>query len=284
MTASMMAFANFPKTIQRLAAAMSIFMAVVLGAQLAWWSWHFFGPAPVHESITADVSIDLSQARALFGEAGESVAAASTPVENNSGIRLKGVFAVDGVTLSTAVINTGARDFSVQLNEKITDNTTLVDVKADYIVVSRAGVRETIALDRIGAVVAKSAAGSTAGNANVAASNNFRLNVSSTSRNAFALSRGELNTVLQDPRQINYLGSITSAPNGGVQVQDATAGSLANKLGLQPGDIITQINGQPVNGAGDLARFYGQFGSTSSVRAEVKRNGTPMQLTYTINQ
>ena len=109
------------------------------------------------------------------------------------------------------------------------------------------------------------------------------MNVATNSRNSFSLSRGELNTVLQDPRQVNYLGSIVPAPSGGVQINDASQGTLAQKLGLQAGDIITAINGQPVNGTGDLARFYGQFGSTNSIRAEIKRGGAPMMLVYAIN-
>ncbi len=111
----------------------------------------------------------------------------------------------------------------------------------------------------------------------------FRLNVATSARNTYSLSRGELNGVLQDPRQVNFLGSISPAPNGGVQIKEAAQGTLAQKLGLQAGDIITSINGQPVNGTGDLARFYGQFGSTNSIRAEIKRGGSPMLLVYAIN-
>jgi S1-C subfamily serine protease len=139
-------------------------------------------------------------------------------------------------------------------------------------------MRETITLDRMSA--ANTSVATSPNNKGVS---NFRLNVASPSRNAYALSRSELNNVLQDPNQVNFLGNIAASASGGVQVKDAPQGSLAQKLGLQTGDIIATINGQPVTGPGDLARFYGQFGSTNSIRAEVRRGGAPMLLTYTIN-
>jgi general secretion pathway protein C len=264
-----------PLLIKRFSAFITVLLVMAMGIQLAWWGWHFFAPnTSSTTNISTDSAIDLGSARLLFGDVASVASPAS--VENNSGIRLKGVYAVDGKTLSAAVVNIGARDVSVRLNEKISDNVTLVDVKADHIVVSRAGVQEKIVLERA------SLKGSVTANTS-APQSSFRLNVATTSRNTFSISRNELNNVLQDPRQINFLGSVAVAPNGGVQISDAQQGTLAQKLGLQAGDIITSINGQPVNGTGDLARFYGQFGSTNNIRAEIKRGGSPMLLVYAIN-
>lgn len=272
------------KTISNLASALTLVMVIALGAQLAWWGWHFAKPSTIITAVNADNQIDLAQAQHLFGQAEVSTVRAPSSASNNappSDVRLKGVFAVDGKTPSAAVVNIGGRDLAVKLNEKINDNITLVDVKADHIVIARAGARERIELDRSSAKPAPSTTATATANAS-APQGTFRLNVTSPSRNNYALSRSELNTVLQDPRQINFLGTIGNSPSGGVQVQSANAGTLANKLGLQAGDIITQINGQPVNGAGDLARLYGQFGTTNTIRAEVRRSGTPMVLTYNI--
>jgi general secretion pathway protein C len=215
--------------------------------------------------------IDLSLARALFG--GEAGAAAST-----SGIRLKGVYATDGKSLSMAVINQGGRDQAVQIGQKIADGIKLAEVHADHILIDRAGKSEKIELDKL-----KSTAVTTsAGNNSVRPNASFRLNVASTGNNAYSLSRQELNTVLQDPRQLEFLGRIAPASNGGIRVEDAPAGSLSAKLGLKPGDIITSINGQVVNSPGDLARFYQQFGTLNAIRAEIKRQGVPMLLSYAI--
>jgi general secretion pathway protein C len=257
----------------------------VLGVQLAWWGWHFFGKprAATVTATAASTTIDAAMAAQLMGPVTGGVAnsMADAAATNNSGIRLKGVYAVNGKTLSAAIVNTGGRDNSVRVNEKITESVTLTAVAHDHIVVSRAGVREKISLEM---VTAKSAAGVSNAAPNATPNTkNFRLNVASSSHNNFSLSRAELNSVLQDPRQVNFLGGISAAPSGGVQVTDAQTGTLAHKLGLQAGDIIASINGQPVNSTGDLARFYGQFGATNSIRAEIRRGGTPIQMSYIIN-
>ncbi len=269
-----------PVAIKRFSQVITVLLVIGLGVQLAWWGWFFFGAPTVVTSASAG-SIDPALARQLFGDAGDTSVMSSNPLmaaENQTGIRLKGVYAVDGKTLSAAVVNTGGRDTSVRVNEKISETSSLVEVHADHIVIARAGLREKIALER-----GPSSRGNTNNQSHdTKTTASFRLNVATNSRNTFSLSRGELNSVLQDPRQINFLGSIVPAASGGVQVNDAPTGTLAQKLGLQVGDIITSINGQPVNGTGDLARFYGQFGSTNSIRAEIKRGGSPMMLVYTI--
>src|SRR5207244_1645255 len=96
------------------------------------------------------------------------------------------------------------------------------------------------------------------------------------------LSRKQLDDALRDPGQLNYLGALGSPPGGGVRMEQAPAGSLAQKLGLQPGDIIRKVNGQAVASQGDLARVYTQFGSLSQVQTEIQRGGSTLQLTYTI--
>jgi general secretion pathway protein C len=273
-----------PTNITRLANLTSLALVVLLAFQLAWWGWHFFAPARQVVEIEAPPPVDRNLARLLLGDPGSSETASAGTAVSNSGIKLKGVFAVDGKTLSAAIVNTGGRDLSVRTGEAIGEGIKLVEVSATQIVVSRGGVRETIPMERMSASNTSSG-GSVAGGARTsnAPQANFRLNVASQSRNSYSLSRSELNNVLQDPNQINFLGNIAPAAGGGVQVKDAPSGSLAQKLGLQVGDTITTINGQPVTGPGDLARFYGQFGSTNSIRAEIKRGGAPLLLTYAIN-
>lgn len=266
--------------LQFLPTSLTMLLLIALGLQLAWWTWQFISPswnAPPLSSNATTATVPAALGRQLFGDRDGSVTAAPAATANVSGIRLKGVFAVDGRTPSAAVVNLGGRDQTVHLNQEISAGVKLVDVQPTHIVVSRGGVREQIELERAAAVAAaKAAAGATP------AVTQFRLNVTSSGTNQFSLSRQELNTVLQDPRQLNFLGRIGPAPNGGVRVEDAPTGSLAQKLGLLNGDIITNINGQPINSQGDLARVYGQFNSLSAIRAEVRRNNAPVVLNFAI--
>lgn len=271
------------KILDRLRAALIAAVALLIGLQLSWWAWHFVAPPLSRLDAMGNESVPVGLGRTLFGDAMSTGMSATGPTGEaasaGNAIRLKGVFAVDGKTLSAAVVNLGGRDQTVYLKQSINAATKLVEVQADYIVVENAGVREKIALDRIGT---KNTVDANKSGPSGPAPTSFRLDVANTGANAYTLSRQELNTVLQDPRQLNFLGRIGPAPTGGVRVEDAPAGSLAHKLGLQVGDIIVGINGQPVGSQGDLVRVYGQFDSLGAIRADIRRNGTPVSVSYTI--
>jgi general secretion pathway protein C len=243
---------------------LTVALICALAWQMAGMLWSFTSPTQRRTATeTRDTAGDWERARNLFGDAD---AAAANSAASTSGIRLRGVYAVDGKTLSAAVVNTGGkRDIAVRVGEEIEKGVTLAAVEADHIEISRGGVRERILLDR--RIVAQRGG---AGSANI---RGFKLNVTRTGPNAVSLSRSELNTTLQDPNQLAYTGRIGSGSGGGVRIDSAPTGSLPQKLGLMEGDVIKSLNGQAVNSAGDLARLYGQFGTLSSLRAEVQRGG-----------
>lgn len=56
------------------------------------------------------------------------------------------------------------------------------------------------------------------------------------------------------------------------------------RLGLQPGDLITSINGMLLNDAGATNDILGLLSSSSSVVVGVERNGVPMQLNLDVSQ
>lgn len=263
-----------PRWASLLASALTLALLAVLAWQVAGQAWSWLAPVPsksAPQTAAGNTASDWERARRLFGdEAGSGPVAANT-----SGIRLRGVYAVDGKTLSAAVVNTGGkRDLAVRIGEEIEKGVTLAAVEADYIEISRNGARERIEIDRR-IVAPRPGMGGPAG------ARGFRLNVASTGPNAYSLSRSELNTTLQDPNQLAFTGRISSA-SGGVRIDSAPAGSLPQKLGLAEGDIIRSLNGQPVGSIGDLARLYGQFGNLNAVRADVSRGGQNLSLTLQI--
>ncbi len=77
-------------------------------------------------------------------------------------------------------------------------------------------------------------------------------------------------------------------------VADGTFGSqgfrvdspkLAERAGLEAGDVITAVNGQPVSGFGDVYRLYQQAKrdqAISSIAVELQRHGQLMTKTYRI--
>ena len=256
----------------RIAKLLIAALVIVLAWQLAHWTWVFLAPRATVSDGPAEGGVDLAVAARLFGGS-----ASDRPSQaSGSGLRLKGVVAPPPGTVASAIFSTGSgRDIAVKLEGDVQPGVKLVEVLPEAVVITRGGVRERIDLDRRMASAARTVPG-----ARSAAT--FRMNVARSSNNNFSFSRKDLDDALRDPNQLNYLGRIGVAQGGGVRMDAAPSGSLAHKLGLQPGDVIKKLNGQPVASTGDLARLYTQFATLSMVQAEVQRGSLTVQLSYAI--
>ena len=248
-------------------------LVLVLAFQLAHWTWVFVAPAPVAATPLGERGVDLAAVAKLFGAtwpAGSSGTSAST-----TGLRLKGVIAPDAGPAASAIFSTGAgKDLAVYMDREVQPGVKLVEVKPDHVIVARESGRERIDLEAQRSLAAAARpTGRMIG---------FKLNVARSGSNNYSLSRKELDDALRDPGQLSYLGQIGMPPGGGVRMDAAPNGSLANKLGLQPGDIIKKLNGQAVASPGDLARLYTQFATISLIQAEVQRGSSTVQLSYAI--
>jgi len=251
-----------------------VVLVLLLAWQLAYWTWVFIAPPATRTAAAGASDVDLAAVARLFGAVPpvDSGAAAST-----SGLKLKGVVAPTPGTEASAIFSTGAgRDLAVYIGREVTSGVKLSEVHPDHVIVTRAGVPERIDLE-----VAR---GNVAASAKMPKQGGFKVNVAKTGANSYAISRKELDDALRDPNQLGYLGQIGMPPGGGVRMEQAPPGSLAQKLGLQPGDIIRKVNGQTVASTGDLARLYTQFNTISSIQAEVQRGSSVVQMTYAIQQ
>jgi general secretion pathway protein C len=248
-------------------------LVLVLAWQLAHWTWVFFSPSTAVSAPASEGTTDLAVAARLFGGTASGSPAASAAT---SSLRLKGVVAPTPGIAASAIFNTGtARDISVYIGNDVAPGVKLVEVLPDAVVVSRSGLRERIELE-------SRKAAAKGGTKLAAGTPQFRLNVTSAG-NSFAISRKELDETLRDPAQLNLLGRISPGSVGGVRMEAAPPGSLAAKLGLQPGDVIKRVNGQTVLSPGDLAGLYSKFATTSTIQVEVQRGSATVQLTYAIN-
>jgi len=261
-----------PSTTQRtVEALLAIALVLVLAWQLAYWTWQFAAPPGASAAPASASDVDMAAIARLFGGAPP----ASGNTASRAGLRLKGVIAPTPGVAASAIFSTGSgKDVAVYVGREVQPGVKLSEVHPDHVLLSRDGASERVDLD----AMRGAASPRTAGGRNVG----FRLNVARSADNSFTLSRHELDEALRDPNQLNYLGQIGVPPGGGVRMEAAPAGSLAAKLGLQPGDVIRKVNGQAVASPGDLARLYQQFATTSVVQAEVLRGGSTVQLNYQI--
>jgi serine protease Do len=65
----------------------------------------------------------------------------------------------------------------------------------------------------------------------------------------------------------------------GALVSTVEKGSPAAKAGLQSGDVIRQLNGQPIVSAGDLSALIGQAAPGDTVKLDIWRQGAAAELT-----
>ena len=70
----------------------------------------------------------------------------------------------------------------------------------------------------------------------------------------------------------------------GLTVDNVTAGSLAQRAGMQVGDVISSINDQPITSIDDLSRILRRAGQTGRALLEVTRNGEQVTLTLNLRQ
>ena len=70
----------------------------------------------------------------------------------------------------------------------------------------------------------------------------------------------------------------------GALVGDVTADSPGAKAGLQKGDVITALNGQPISDYSDLRLRISQTAPGTVVKLDVCRNGQKQQITATLGE
>ena len=262
---------------------LTLVLLVVLAALLARWAWLFLQPwesaAPVQSSVALDTNGSVANIvnAHIFGIAGQAKAPDTAQVSSLN-VRLKGVFAFSQNSPAFAIVNTGAKnDEPFKVDDEIISGVVLDGVYPGHILIKRAGLVERVNLEeRAGSV------------GTVAPKTQFRLNTTPQGRETqpgnFNLSRSELQKSLQDPKQLGNLGRVNANPGGGVLVEEVPGGSLAEKLGLQSGDVVRTVNGNPINSPADLGRVYQQIGQTGQVRVEGARGGRPLNLTYNVQQ
>ncbi len=96
--------------------------------------------------------------------------------------------------------------------------------------------------------------------------------------------RGLLGVSISDlsPETAEAFG-IKSENFQGALVQEVFADSPAEKAGVEPGDVITRVDGKAISGAGDLRTTIGLKRSGDSVKLELTRNGKTKQMTATLS-
>ena len=108
--------------------------------------------------------------------------------------------------------------------------------------------------------------------------------------NDFKLKRGDvekylsnLQDVLQQARAVPYRSPDTGEIVG-FKFLDVQADSIIAKLGLEPGDILTGVNGEVINSPKKAMDMYMALRSANNIEIKVNKNGKDEVLNYSITE
>ena len=244
---------------------------------LARWTWVLFAPAAPVVVPASPAPIDIQaaldeilRARLFSGQPGAEPAPAKTAQRD---LQLAGVLATAPQGRGWAVLQLEGKAHQVAATgAEIAPGLRLEQVFGDYVIVDRQGSRERLDLARRVAVAP-------------AAAPVFGVNVQQRGTGDYAFSRADLDRALREPGQLANLGALSVSAEAGVRIERAPPGSLAERLGLRPGDVIRSVNGQQIQNDDDLRRLYDQFNQTRQtawVVFEGRRNDAPLRLRYTV--
>lgn len=269
--------------------AATLLALALLGYSLAQWSWRFLTPpeqpAPPPAVTASPQNNNATQLRDvlaanLFGVVaikGGSYSADNLPITSLN-LVLTGVM-VRGPGSYALIRVDGGDETPVSIGQEIQAGARLHAVYADRVVLDRGGSYESLLLKDLapslppGSIVGNKPSSSGGPGLVTANGNQFRVN------------RESLQQQVQRP---DFLNQALIVPNsgGGFLVREVQPGSVYEKLGVRAGDVIRNVNGQPVNNLEDVMKIYQEMGGLDQaghIMLDVSRAGRTEQLQYDLN-
>jgi general secretion pathway protein C len=250
-------------------AAVTVAALLALCWTLAQGTWRVLQPGS--PAVARAGGAGLTDLRALananlFGRAAPRNPTAETSVApSNLNMTLTGVAARETGGCALVIVQ-GQPESAFCSGEEISPGVRLDSVQRDRIVIVRNGAREAVFMKDTDASAALGAPPPTP-------------IVQSVGTDRQLVDRRQLQQQLGRPEFLNQ-ALIVPNPEGGFLVRQVQAGSLYEKLGLRPGDVIRNVNGQPLTSMDDVMRLYQQFGTAQRVLVDVQRQGRSETLYY----
>jgi general secretion pathway protein C len=262
-------------------------LAVVIAWQLATLLWALLPGQPTFDwsarpAVTAAAgpagstsSIDFRSIASahLFGEADAApppVTSTAAP-ETRLNLKLRGTIAADDETIAHAIIADGNGKAQVYfIEDAVPGGARLHEVYPDKVILKRGGALETLKLPRLSKGL---------GNSRVVASGGSHGSNSRPSVQSMLNSRPSSFSEIIRPQPF--------MPNGqlrGYRVYPGRDRRAFAALGLRPGDLVTDINGQRLDSLQSGMEVFRSLGAASQVTITIERNGASQVLTLDTSQ
>lgn len=205
----------------------------------------------------------------LFGEAGAEPPPIADPTidapDTRLNLKLRGTFAAGDESISHAIIADGSgKDAVFFIKDSLPGGAVLHEVYPDRVILNRAGTLETLRLPRTSESLGKTQTASRR------PSGNMRPD---------SMQQG----MQQPPSSFtDILRPQPYMPNGelkGYRVYPGRDRRRFAALGLRPGDLVTDINGQPLNNLQSGMEVFKNLSNSDQLTVTIERNGSPLQLT-----
>lgn len=110
--------------------------------------------------------------------------------------------------------------------------------------------------------------------------------IDAVSETEFHISRNTLIQKLQDPNLLFQAHAVPNrGPDGrinGFKVLSIQPGSVYEALGVKVGDVVNQVNGEPLTSIGQVQSTYNNIRTASDMTISVLRNGQAVDMNYSI--
>ena len=275
----------------------SLLLVIAIGWQVANIIWSLVPATSVGDTVLAPAGVPVATSGSgntradvlaianshVFGEADAEAAPVVLPVadENLSDTRLtnlvlKGTIASAIPEFSVAVIADGTAEQRVYaIGDSIGSGATLHAVYADRVVLNENGALTNLRLP----VDFPSTASTPVRRATVTTRQTTRDDDSNSLQNLVAENLTQLTDII---RPTQYRGS--DGQLAGFRVYPGRNRQKFAALGLRPGDLIKDINGQPLNDPTQAMMVFQSLGETQEVTVTIERNGQEQSLVLNTSQ
>ena len=203
---------------------------------------------------------------------------------------LRGTLADRDAGSGIAVIDAGSGERAYRAGEIIASNVKLVRVYADRVTLSRDGVESTLTLTRdrnlMPANIVRPSAAPAPGSPRSHASSAPSRADGSAARAISPETRQVIEHARQHPEDLARLVQIAPVVAGGrvtgVRVGTGTDAALMNAMGLRAGDVVTAVNGAPVDSLARGQQIIEGLRTAASARVTVLRDGKPVDITISL--
>ncbi|VAW53689.1 hypothetical protein MNBD_GAMMA06-289 [hydrothermal vent metagenome] len=274
---------------QRAAMAASLLLVVACAWLLAEVTWMFFPQDEdtllvvaqkmqplANKSNQKDNFKKLTSAN-IFGVSEKAAIQKQTKIpETKLNLTLKGVLAATPMKMASAIIARGksGKEDIYGTGDKMPGGVTVKEIHPEYVMLERSGQLEKLKLQKISGIN------------NLKSSDSSSSSLQSLASTPGATLKNIRSDILKNPTSFgDYALPIIVKEKGkqiGYRLQPQAKGKMLSELGIEPNDVITQINGvkldKPQNGISALRKLS----TAKNLDIVVKRNGAEIPLNISL--